>query len=162
MKLIQEYTIKIIIFAIVLSVAMEFILFSLLYMRGNIIFKESYQQTIINSETKSITITQKISNHMSNVIIKYLTDLKLIGKHALLLNGKKAKNYTTEINKESEFFKNSYNQKHLVFATKEELFKVGSIKNMYNDLIQRFDYFRQYELEFEGIYDHNQILNHKY
>ena len=159
MKLIQEYTIKVIIFTIVLSFVMEIFLLCLLYIRANIIFKESYQQTILNSETKSIKITQKISNHISNVIIKYLTDLKLIGKHALLLNGKKDKNYTTEINKESTFFKNSYNQKHLVIATKEELFKVDSIKKMFNDLNQSFDYFHQYELEFERIYEHNQILN---
>ena len=60
MKLIQEYTVKMIIFIIILSISMEIILLVLLYSRSNQIFISSYEQIILNSERKSIEITQKI------------------------------------------------------------------------------------------------------
>ena len=158
MKLIHEYTIKVIIFLMAMSVVMEVILLALLYIRSSQIFIKSYQQTILNTEEKSIEITQKIASHISFIIGKYLTDLKLIGKHALLLNGK-GKNYTTEMNKNLKFFNNNNNRKNMIYSTKEELFKNEDIKKYFNDFVQILDYFHQYEAEFENISDHNQILN---
>ena len=133
MKLIHEYTIKVIIFLMAMSVVMEVILLALLYIRSSQIFIKSYQQTILNTEEKSIEITQKIAIHIKNVIVKYLADLKLIGKHALLLNGK-GKNFTTEMNKNAKIVNNNNKQKHIVKATREELLKVETLKKVYKSI----------------------------
>ena len=158
MKLIQEYLIKIIILVISLSILMEIILFILFYLNSIQIFNTTYKQTMLNTEEKSIEITQKIAIHIKNVIVKYLADLKLIGKHALLLNGK-GKNFTTEMNKNAKIVNNNNKQKHIVKATREELLKVETLKKVYNQFFEHFEYFLNYEAEFEKINEHNQILN---
>ena len=126
MKLIQEYTLKVIIFMIVLSVLMEISILILLYINSAQIFMDVYQKTITKSEAKSIEITKKIENHTSNIIIKYFTDLKLIGKHALLLNGKNGKNYT-KINNNSHIFNNNDKQKEIIVTNKNNLLNYNSI-----------------------------------
>ena len=89
------------------------------YLRSNRIFISTYQETISNSEIKAIEITNKIQQHISNIFYKYLTDLLIIGKHALLLNGKKGQNYNTEINKESNVFNINNKQKEIINAKRK-------------------------------------------
>ena len=158
MKLIQEYTFKVIIFIISLTIIMEISILALLYLRASQIFMTTYQQTITESETKLIEITKKIENHSSNIIIKYLTDLKLMGKHALLLNGKYGKNYSTEINKESNLFKINDKKKYIINAEREILNQKDYIRRMYNETEDIFDYLQKYEENFENITEQNIIL----
>ena len=120
MKLIQEYTIKVIIFMIVLSVIMEISILILLYINSAQIFIDVYQKTITRSEAKSIEITKKIDNLTSNIIIKYFTDLNLIGKHAVLLSGKNGKNYT-KINNNSQIFNNNDEQKEIIIFSNNNI-----------------------------------------
>ena len=40
------------------------------------------------TEKKAEEITQKIEEYTKNLLTRYMTDLKLICRHALLLNGK--------------------------------------------------------------------------
>ena len=97
MKIIQEYTTKIIIFCIILCVLLEVIILLILLFRSSAIFKSTYNQTIEKSEKKSMEITEKIKDYTYNLVMRYNTDLKLICKHALFLNGKKDYNTSNVI-----------------------------------------------------------------
>jgi hypothetical protein len=115
MKLIQEYTIKIIIQIFAFAIAMEIFIMILLLYRSGAIFTSAYNQTIEKSEIKSIEITKKIHTYIINLLTRYSTDLKLIGKHALLFNKFKISPNTSTI------LINSNKNKEIIYANFEEL-----------------------------------------
>ena len=158
MKLIQEYTVKVIVFMIVLTVLMEIGILILLYINSSQIFMVTYQQTVANAEIKSIEITKKLESHTSNIIMKYFTELKLIGKHALLLSGKKGKDYT-KINKYSNIFNINDNQKEIIIAQKNYLINKDCLRKYFNEDRKIFDYFHKYEEDYSNIYEQNELLN---
>lgn len=107
MKLIQEYIIKIVILIVVSIVAIEGIITYLLVNRAKIIFDATYSETIEKSEAKSIEITKKIEEYATNLLTRYMTDLKLICKHSQLLSGGKTFEMDTvvDLNENLDFFK---------------------------------------------------------
>ena len=157
MKLIQEYIIKIVLLIIVSIVAIEGIITYLLAKRAIIIFNATYSETIEKSEAKSIEITKKIEEYATNLLTRYMTDLKLICKHALLLNGKSYLKEDEVIDLNTNWVFLSSLDKQIYFATLEELNKVEYLKNMSDS--EGFNYISKYEKEFEGITDKNYILN---
>ena len=143
MKLVQEYTIKIIIQIFAFILTMEIIIMIILLNRSGIIFSSTYNQTIAKSEVKSIEITKKIQTYISNLLTRYSTDLKLIGKHALLFN--KFKNS----NNSSNILNNSDKNKEIIFSKFEELINNKYINKTFNENNGRFDYISFYEEEFK-------------
>ena len=157
MKLIQEYIIKIVILIVVSIVAIEGIITYLLVNRAKIIFDATYSETIEKSEAKSIEITKKIEEYATNLLTRYMTDLKLICKHSQLLSGGKTFEMDTvvDLNESLNFFQSL--DKQIYFATLEELNKIDYLKKMSDS--DGFNYISKYEKEFEGITDKNYILN---
>jgi hypothetical protein len=85
-----------------------------------------------------------------------MADLKLMCKHALLLNGKKNYNEDEVIDENAEILKNSsYN---IITATMEELNKSEEIKKYYSEETMSYDYMGYYEKEFKDL-SKNSILN---
>jgi hypothetical protein len=156
MKLIQEYIIKIVILCIVSVVVIEGFITFLLVIRANIIFDSIYKETMEKTEQKAIEITQKIEEYATNLLTRYMTDLKLIGKHALLLNGNEESTDDDVIDRDSEILKNS--NKEIILATLENLTNSDVLKNI-SKKDNIFDYINQYEEEFKNSTDKNYILN---
>ena len=159
MKLVKEFGIKIIIIIIIFILSMEIgILFFLFANSGNI-FLNVYNQTIINSKEKAIEITNKIQFYIRNLLIKQTTDLKLICKHASLLNGKKIYNSKTAIDKNSNLIINSNKSKQIIYANTEILNKDKYINRYFNKSNRIFDYYYFYEEEFQNESNNDNILN---
>ena len=159
MKIIQEYTIKIIIFCIILCVILEVIILIMLLIRSSEIFKSTYNQTIEKSENKSMEITEKIKDYTYNLVMRYNTDIKLICKHAFFLIGKNNNN-SNVIHIESKLIKNNNEQKKIISSKLEDLLNQNYIKKIFNETTQIFDYIGKYNEEFMEISDRNEILNH--
>ena len=156
MKLIQEYLIKIVLLVIVTIIVIEGFITFLLTKRAKVIYSSVYSQTMSKSEEKSIEITRKIEEFGTNLLTRYMADLKLICKHAQLLNGKKNYNEDEVIDKDAEILKNSsYN---ISTATIEELNKSEEIKKYYSEETMSYDYIGYYEKEFKDL-SKNYILN---
>jgi hypothetical protein len=156
MKLIQEYLIKILILIIVSIIVIEGFIAFLLAKRARVIYFSVYSQAMSKTEEKSIEITRKIEEFATNLLTRYMADLKLMCKHALLLNGKKNYNEDEVINKDAEILKNSsYN---IITATMEELNKSEEIKKYYSEETMSYDYMGYYEKEFKDL-SKNSILN---
>ena len=133
MKLIQEFTIKIVIQIFAFTIAMEILIMIILLYRSGTIFLNTYNETIAKSELKSIEITKKLQAYITNILTRYSTDLKLICKHALLFN--KFKNSHT-----STILINSDKNKEIIYAKFEELIINKSINKTFNKFNERFDY----------------------
>ena len=158
MKLIQEYIIKIIILVFVLVLLMEGFILYLLLVKSRKVFINAYQQTITKSETKSIDITRKIGDYINYLILKYITELKLVGKHALLLNGKQIYNPEKTIHRESNIFINNDKQKNIINATIEDIIKNDNFKDLFNESSRIFDYISKFQKQFKNINDENEII----
>ena len=159
MKLIKEFCIKIIIIIIIFILLMEIGILFLLFAHSGNIFLNVYNQTIINSKEKAIEITYKIQLYIRNLLIKQTTDLKLICKHASLLNGKKIYNSKTVIDKNSDLIINSNKSKQIIYAKTEILNKDKYINRYFNKSNRIFDYYYFYEEEFQNENNNDRILN---
>jgi len=158
MKLIREYFIKICIAIFILAILMELYIFSLLKKRSPNIWEDAYDTNIQKSINKTFQITKKMETYLHNLLMSYYTDLKLICKHMLLLNGKSNTNYTSSMNKEANFFNISINKKKILIATMEELNKEEYMKNLFNESSQMYDYINKYEEEFKDSRNTKKIL----
>ena len=158
MKLIREYFIKICIAIFILAILMELYIFFLLDKRSPNIWKDAYDTNIQKSINKTFQITKKMETYLHNLLMSYYTDLKLICKHMLLLNGKSNTNYTSSMNKEANFFNISIDKKKILIATMEELNKEEYMKNLFNESSQMYDYINKYEEEFKDSRNTKKIL----
>ena len=138
MKLVQEFNIKIIIFIFIFVVIMEIGILIFILTSSGSIFINTYNQTIENSKQKAIEITHKIQLFVKSLLIKQATDLKLICKHASLLNGKKIYNSEKVINKNSNLIINSNKSKQIIYAKTEILNEDKYIKKYFNKTSQLF------------------------
>ena len=158
MKLVHEFIIKIIIFIIVFVLIMEIGILLFLLSSSGSIFNNTYTQIMLNSKQKAIEITNKIQLFVKSLLVKETTDLKLICKHASLLNGKKLYNSKNVINKNSNFIINSNKNKQIIYATTETLNKDEDLHKYFNKSSQIFDYYSFYEEEFKNMKDYNKLL----
>ena len=158
MELIHEYLIKICIAVFTLTILMELYILFLFVKRSPKIFKKTYNDTINRYEEKSIEMTRKIEQYISNLLNRYTSDLKLIGKHELFYNGNTGK----ALNKDANLFNNYKNNKKIIFAKLENLKEENFTKNFFNESSQVLEYINKYEEEFKDFYhnnDRNSILN---
>jgi hypothetical protein len=114
---------------------------------------------MLNSKQKTIEITNRIQHYVKSLLYKQTTDLKLICKHASLLNGKGIYNPNNVINKNSNFINNSSKSKQIIYATIEKLNEDKDIHKYFNKSSQTFDYYSLYEEEFQNMNDNNRLLN---
>ena len=159
MKLIQEYIVKASIFVFALSIVMELSILILTIIRSSQNFIETYQQITLKSEKKSIFLSEKIKNFTIYILLKYTTDLKLIGKHSLLLNGKKGFNSSFAMNRNYQIFVNNNKKKEIISAELKNLLQKDYMAKLYNKSLDKFDYITKYEEEYKNTSDQNAMLN---
>ena len=128
-------------------------------MSSGSIFTNTYNQTRLKSKQKAIEITNKIQLYVKSLLYKQTTDLKLIFKHASLLNCKRIYNPNNVINKNSNFIANSNKSKQIIYATIEKLNEDKDIHKFFNKSSKTFDYYSFYEEELQNINDNNILLN---
>ena len=132
MKLIREFSIKVIILIFSLLVALEFCNLLYIYLTSKSIFQKTYDESIKRTEEKSLEITRNLKTFTTNYFLKFITELKLIAKYTLLFKGKSSNNFENIINKNSKFVKNNNLNKKIIEANTKSLYKIPDFKKIYN------------------------------
>ena len=169
MKIIREYTIKVIIMIISFVVSLEVCNLLYIYFTSKTIYKKTYDETLKRTEEKSLEITSSIKNFTANYFLKFVTELKKIAKYTLLYNGKSENNYTNIINRNSQFILNNNMQKKIIKAniiqlfTTPEFFKIYKETGQLNELglptdTSNLNYIKYYSQVFGEEKDKNKIL----
>ena len=131
MKLINEYTIKIIICIICFIAALECAVTFFIYLKSISIFRKVDDETLQKTKKKTLELTSSIRTFASNWIVRTITDLKLISKYTLLYYGKKSSNDEHIINKNSKpILKNN---KHIINADIRNLFIINDFYKIYKE-----------------------------
>ena len=157
MKLIQEYLIKICITIFLLALLMELYILYLLKNKPPKIWEKIYDENIAKSENRTIKITKQIKYYLENLMFQYYVDLKLIGKHMLLLNGKQNVEYESSINKNSNILTKNKQNKKILMANINELNKEEYMRKFFDRNASNYNYINFYEKKFKN-YDNNEIL----
>ena len=169
MKIIREYTIKVIIMIISFVVSLEVCNLLYIYFTSKTIYKKTYDETLKRTEEKSMEITRNIKNFTANYFLKFVTELKMIAKYTLLYNGKIENNYANIINRNSQFILNNNMQKKIINAnisrlfTTPEFFKIYKETGQLNELglpidSSNLNYIKYYSQVFGEEKDKNKIL----
>ena len=136
MKLIQEYTIKLIIMINFFVIALEICVLLFISKTSTKIFDNMYEETLNKTEEKTLEITSSIKMFTTNFIIKFITNLKLIAKHTLLYNGKNTSNINDIINKNSKFVINNNQHKKIIKSDMVQLFMTPEFYKIYKETDQ--------------------------
>ena len=103
MKIIREYSNQVIIMIIFFTIVLESCFLGYIYKTSNIIYKETYNETLKKTEQKTIEITRNTKIFITNLLMRYITELKLIARHIFLYKGMNDTN-----KKNINFFVNKY------------------------------------------------------
>ena len=144
MKLYKEYTIKVAIFMICFVTLLEFCICIFIYKTSIKIFETTTSETLERTKRKTTELTESINKYISNLLMNYITKLKLISKHTLLFNGKINSDEKSSINKNSKIFLNKNLGKRILKAETEEIYNIEAFKKIFNNETQRFDYNKYY------------------
>ena len=88
MKLIREYTTKVIILIICFVILLELFVCFYIYRTSYNIFEIYITDTLEKTKKKTTEFTQTINKFVVNLLMNYITKLKLIAKSNALFNGK--------------------------------------------------------------------------
>jgi len=149
MKLIKEFIIKEIILLFIALAIIEVFIIYLLSKRTEIIYNETYKETIDKVINKTLEAFQKFEEFTKNYLARYLADLKLIAIHSILFNI----NSTEKVNLKNK-------DKNIYRATKEFLNTLYNSGRFIN--YEENPYVDDYEKEFENITDPNFLLNNMF
>ena len=123
MKLIHEYTLKVIITIICFMLALECVTLFYISFTSNKIFNQNYNETLKRSEDKALEVTKNIKMFTTNFLMNFVTKLKIIARYTLLYNGKNSTNYENIINKNFKLYHNNMEKmKQIIKADMTNLF----------------------------------------
>ena len=160
MKLTQEYTIIVIIFIISFVILLEGTTFLFILFSSKKILEKTIIDSLEVSKQKTTELGEYMTTYLSNLIMNYITKLKLIRKHIYIFNGKDNLNGKTIFNKNSNIFLNNKDLKNqILLADTKEIYKQEHFKKIFNNTTQKFDYIEFYKEEFSNESDNNKILN---
>ena len=172
MKIIQEYSIKVIIMILFLMIFSEACFLSYIDFNANEIFKKTYNETLKKTEQKTIEITRNTKNFTAGLLMKYITKLKLIARHILLYKGMNNTNNTMNINYNSKIFANNNNKKRIIQADLNYLIYTMDFFKIYKDTGQllengfpkdistiNLNYTNYYKQIFENVKDNSILIN---
>ena len=172
MKIIHEYSIKVIIMILFFMIVLEGCFLSYIDSTSNKILKETYNETLKKTEQKTIEITRNTKKFVENLLMKYITELKLIARHIFLYKGKNNINNKNHINYNSKIFENKNNHKKIIEANLTKLLYTNDFFKIFKDTGQlqengypknistiNLNYLNYYKQEFENSKDDNILLN---
>ena len=107
MNLIQEYSIKVIIFTFCLAFALEATIVIFLFLSSKNTLDKTYHETILRAEKKAKEFTKSVKSFISFSLMKYITDLKLIARNTYIFNSKDKTNNRNLFNMNSKIVANN-------------------------------------------------------
>ena len=157
MNLIQEYSIKVIIFTFCLAFALEAAIVIFLFLTSKSTLNQTYDETIQRSENKAIEFTKSVKSFISFSLMKYITDLKLIARNTYIYNSKDDSTNANLFNMNSKVISN--NEKYKIIAeNQDELINKTFFNKIYNNSTDKLDYFNYYSNLFGNETNNNLIL----
>ena len=159
MKLIEDYTFKVVIIIICLVLLFEVITFLFIYYTSNKIFEETISDTLERSKKKSIELAEDINKYVNNLSINYITKLRLISKHTLIFNGKINSNNDYIINRNSKIFLNKDLRSKIFPANTDEINKNEIFHKLFDTYYQQFDYVGYYIEKYSNESDNSKLLS---
>lgn len=137
MKLFSEKLSRYQCLVLIFFIIIEIICFILLITSYKPLYKRVFDKSKEVSIQKTANITHTLTEIFEFSFVRYVQDLKLIGKHMSLLSN-------NEINKNSQFYKNLMNNedKHIYLGTVEELKR--NFSKYYDDNQKKFLFLESY------------------
>ena len=158
MNLIQEYSIKVIIFTFCLAFALEAVIVIFLILTSKSTLNQTYDETILKAENKAREFTKSVKSFISFSLMKYITDLKLIARNTYIYNSKDNTSNTNLFNMNSKVISN--NEKYKIIAeNQDELINKTFFNKIYNNSTDKLEYFNYYSNLFGNETNNNLILN---
>ena len=134
MKLEKEFTFKIILFLISFIILLEIVVFGFIYYKSIQIYEKTVSDTLERTKQKTKELAEYINKFITNLLMNYITKLKLITRYNHLFIGKNNSNVDEIINKNSKIFLNKDLRYRIIPAITEE---INKIKVFINYLIQK-------------------------
>ena len=160
MKLINETLNKLKLIIVLIIIALELCLFSIVISSYKFFYTNTLDLTKNYTINKTIDATRTLNDLLRITLYRYLCDLKLIGKHMSFLSSEE--NDSKYIRTSSNYYKNIIlnEDKKIVYATMEELKKISILNKFYNNETHKYDYLSYYNREYIESGQQAQIINY--
>ena len=146
MKLIKEYTIKVLIIIFILVFALEISISLLIYKNSNNIYKKLFDNTLEKSAQKAKESMESLHQFISNLLMNYVSKLKIILKHFL------------QYNEKPKFFENFKSNYKIINANTDKILEKNVFNDIYNETTGKFEYIDYYIKKYEKENDRNILL----
>ena len=133
MELNKEYIIKIVTIVFCLVMVLEISIYFFIYNKSNQIFEQMFNDTLAKSAEKTKETMDMMRHFISNLIMYYMTKLKLISKHTVLFNGKNNTKDELKINRNSKLFKNKNLRDKIIEAKTNDIYNKKPFKDVFNN-----------------------------
>ena len=156
MKIIQNYTIKGIILIFCSVLALEICVCN---RNSTKIYKKLFDETLEKSSEKAKESMETVTKFVKNLLMSYMTKLKLINKHIYLYNRNTYLKNKNKINKNSTLFKNKNLKDKIIEAKTESIYAKKAFQKLFNETTKKFEYDEYYNKIYENITDNSLLLN---
>ena len=106
MKLTNEFTFKIILILLSFIILLEIVVFGFIYYKSIQIFEKTVSDTLDRTKQKTTELAEYMNKFITNLLMNYITKLKLITRYIHLFIGKNNSKSDGVINKNSKVFLN--------------------------------------------------------
>ena len=151
MELGKEISRKLFYYLLIFGILFEISLIILISVRFKNPLNEAIKDITTLTETKILTLNEKLNINCKALIYKYLSDLKLIAAHKNKF--RKASEKT-----KNKFFDN-YNERKKWLPVDDYNYPNKTHNNRYYDENKGFNYLEILEEQFKNIYNYNEIIN---
>ena len=159
MKIIQNYTIKVIILIFCSVLALEICVCIFIYRNSTKIYKNLFDETLEKSSEKAKESMETVTKFVKNKIMSYITKLKLINKHIYLYNRNTYFTNKNTVNQNSAIFKNKNLEDKIIEAKTESIYAKKAFQKFFNETTEKFEYVEYYNKIYENITDNSLLLN---
>ena len=158
MKLIQEYSVKVIIFTFCLAILLEAIVLIFILLTSRNLLNKTYDENIQRTINKTEEFTISINTIINNLLMDSIRDLKLISRNIYIYTQQNS-SIPNSLNLNSKIFSNKQTNKTIISENLTEIMKRDLFKKILNSSTNRIDYLTYYNKKFGNISDNNFILN---
>ena len=159
MKLINNYIIKVIILIFCLLFSLEIFVCYFIYRNSKNIYKKIFDETLEKSKNKAKESMETMTKFIQNLLMNYITKLKLINKHIYLYKRKADSKNENIINKNSKLFKNKNLRDKIIEAKIDMIYANKDFQDLFNETTEKFDYVEYYNKKYENEIDNNILIN---
>ena len=159
MKLINNYIIKVIILIFCLLFSLEIFVCYFIYRNSKNIYKKIFDETLEKSKNKAKESMETMTKFIQNLLMNYITKLKLINKHIYLYNRKIDSKNENIINKNSKLFKNKNLRNKIIEAKTNMIYENKFFQDLFNKTTEKFDYIEYYNKKYNHETDNSILIN---